>query len=142
DVEMYDPHVDINVPVPRYPASIFLIGTNHPEFLEFQFPKDSIVIDPWRYLPEQPGVKLVSVGRAPVQPRHEQGRHGGWALPRSSMLELFCCHTGRFHSSLARCRERQGIPVHTADRLPPPQALIFSRLTQIPRGKDHNSSNP
>jgi UDPglucose 6-dehydrogenase len=70
DVEMYDPHVDV-APVPRYPASVFLIGTNHPEFLKFQFPKGSVVIDPWRYLSEQPGVKLVSVGRVPVQRREE-----------------------------------------------------------------------
>jgi UDPglucose 6-dehydrogenase len=66
DVEMYDPYVDVGMPVPRYPASIFLVGTNHPEFVKFQFPKGSVVIDPWRYIPEQPGVKLVSVGRMPV----------------------------------------------------------------------------
>lgn len=67
DVEMYDPYVDVGAPVPRYPASIFLVGTNHPDFVDFKFPKGSIVIDPWRYIPQQPGVKLVSVGRVPVE---------------------------------------------------------------------------
>jgi len=67
EVEMYDPHVDVRMPIPRYPASVFLIGTNHPEFMEFQFPEGSVVIDPWRYLPKQAGVKLVSVGHNPVQ---------------------------------------------------------------------------
>ena len=67
DVEMYDPHVDVGAPVPRYPASVFLVGTNHPEFVNFEFPEGSIVIDPWRYLPPQPaGVTLVSVGRVPA----------------------------------------------------------------------------
>lgn len=67
DVEMYDPHVDVGMPVPRYPAGVFLIGTNHADFLRFEFPKGSVVIDPWRYLPEQPdGVELVSVGRLPA----------------------------------------------------------------------------
>jgi len=49
DVEMYDPHVDSGSPLPAYPASVFLIGTR----------------DPWRYIPQRPGVKVVSVGRAP-----------------------------------------------------------------------------
>ncbi|MEO7336984.1 MAG: nucleotide sugar dehydrogenase [Caldimonas sp.] len=67
DVEMYDPHVDVGMPVPRYPAGVFLIGTNHADFVRFEFPKGSVVIDPWRYLPEQPeGVQLVSVGRVPA----------------------------------------------------------------------------
>ena len=61
DVEMYDPYVDEG-PVPRYPPSVFLIGTMHPDFLDFKFPEGSIVIDPWRYISEKQGVKLVSVG--------------------------------------------------------------------------------
>jgi len=65
DVEMYDPHVDENPP-PPYPPSVFLIGTRHHDFLDFNFPKGSVVIDPWRYLLEQPGVKLISVGRSEV----------------------------------------------------------------------------
>lgn len=50
-------------------------------------------------------------------------------VPAKSMQEdrLFARHTGRYHSSMNRCLahvketfERQGIPVHTADLLPPP----------------------
>jgi UDPglucose 6-dehydrogenase len=67
DVEMYDPYVDAGLPIPNYPASIFLVGTNHPDFVRFKFPNGSIVIDPWRYIPEQPGIQLVSVGRVPVE---------------------------------------------------------------------------
>jgi UDPglucose 6-dehydrogenase len=65
DVEMYDPCVDVGLPVPSYPASIFLIGTMHRDFVGFDFPEGSIVIDPWRYIPQRPGVKVVSVGRMP-----------------------------------------------------------------------------
>ena len=38
DVEMYDPCVDVGLPVPSYPASIFLIGTKQPNFVGFDFP--------------------------------------------------------------------------------------------------------
>ena len=64
DVEMYDPYVDVGLPIPNYPASIFLIGTKHPEFVTFKFPEGSIVIDPWRYIPEQAGLQVISVGRS------------------------------------------------------------------------------
>lgn len=65
DVEMYDPHVDPHIPVPRFPASVFLVGTMHKDFVNFKFPKGSVVIDPWRYIPPQDGVEVVSVGRVP-----------------------------------------------------------------------------
>ena len=63
DVEMYDPYVDPAAPVPAYPPSIFLIGTRHPGFVDFEFPERSIVIDPWRYVPQRPGVTVIGVGR-------------------------------------------------------------------------------
>ena len=66
EVEMYDPYVDAGMPIPRYPPSIFLVGTKHRDFLDFKFPAGSVVIDPWRYIPERPGVKVVSVGKTPV----------------------------------------------------------------------------
>jgi UDPglucose 6-dehydrogenase len=63
DVEMYDPYVDLGAPIPPYPPCTFLVGTNHPEFIHFPFPKGSVVIDPWRYIPDQPGVRIIGVGR-------------------------------------------------------------------------------
>ncbi len=56
----YDPHIDKEKP--NFGPSVFLIGTNHPEFADFEFPKGSVVIDPWRYIPNQPSIKLISVG--------------------------------------------------------------------------------
>ena len=63
DVEMYDPYVDPERPLPGYPPSIFLIATRHPDFVDFDFPQGSVVVDPWRYIPHRSGVRIVSVGR-------------------------------------------------------------------------------
>jgi UDPglucose 6-dehydrogenase len=67
EVVMYDPYVDVGAPTPSYSPSIFLIGTKHPEFVDFDFPEGSVVIDPWRYIPQRPGIEVVSVGRIPLQ---------------------------------------------------------------------------
>lgn len=58
-VRMYDPHID--EPYKFVLPSIFFIGTNHDDFLDIDFPKESIVIDPWRMI-EQDGIKLIKVG--------------------------------------------------------------------------------
>ncbi len=60
EVLIYDPRID--GPPPSFEKSVFLIGTKHPEFENFSFPDGSVVIDPWRYLPERPGVKIIRVG--------------------------------------------------------------------------------
>ncbi len=59
-VIMYDPHIDEKMDF--FWPSVFFIGTKHEEFLTFKFPIGSVVIDPWRYIPEQDGVKLIKVG--------------------------------------------------------------------------------
>jgi len=61
EVEMYDPWVDASEP-PLQNAAVFFVGTNHDKFLDYNFPEGSVVIDPWRMLQEQKGVRLVSVG--------------------------------------------------------------------------------
>jgi UDPglucose 6-dehydrogenase len=61
---LYDPHVEgAQRDLARLKPHVFLIGAKHPEFTTLKFPKGSVVIDPWRYLPAQPeGVTLVPVG--------------------------------------------------------------------------------
>ena len=61
DAEMYDPWIDESSAPIDEPA-VFFIGTNHDAFLEYNFPKGSVVIDPWRMMTEQKGVELISVG--------------------------------------------------------------------------------
>jgi len=60
-VDMFDPWIDqINPPLKE--KAIFFIGTNHDLFMDYKFPKGSIVIDPWRFIKSQDKVKLISVG--------------------------------------------------------------------------------
>jgi len=58
---MYDPWVDFSNP-PLEERAIFFIGTNHDVFREYNFPEGSVVLDPWRMISKQIGVKLVSIG--------------------------------------------------------------------------------
>lgn len=59
-VLMYDPHIDDDLSFNK--PTLFFIGTNHDEFLDFKFPKKSVIIDPWRYLPDIKDVKIISIG--------------------------------------------------------------------------------
>jgi len=59
-VEMYDPWVDKISP--EFEKGCFFIGTKHPEFLEFDFPEGSVVLDPWRYIPDRHGVTMIRIG--------------------------------------------------------------------------------
>jgi len=63
NVEMFDPWID-NTEPPLNEKALFFIGTNHDKFLDYKFPKGSIVIDPWRYISEQEDVKLIRVGNS------------------------------------------------------------------------------
>jgi len=56
----YDPYID--EVMPEFEPSVFLIGTKHPQFMDIKFPKGSIVIDPWRYIPNQKGIKVIKIG--------------------------------------------------------------------------------
>ena len=41
---------------------VFFIGTKHPDFINFKFPKNSIIIDPFRYIYEANGSKIIRIG--------------------------------------------------------------------------------
>ena len=60
---MYDPYVDEPTrDLSTLSPHVFLIGAKHRQLASLVFPKGSVVIDPWRYLPPQDGVSLISVG--------------------------------------------------------------------------------
>jgi UDPglucose 6-dehydrogenase len=63
EVEQYDPHVDPG-PCPFDEAGVYVVATCHPEFGDpsWDFPHGSVVLDPWRYVPQRPGVEVVPVG--------------------------------------------------------------------------------
>jgi UDPglucose 6-dehydrogenase len=83
DVEMYDPFIDTNACKFDWPG-VYFVATNHRQFADpsWTFPAESVVIDPWRYIPRRmDDVEVVHVG---------VGREGG--LPGNNddrlMLEL------------------------------------------------------
>lgn len=63
EVKIYDPWID-STEAPIKEKSIFFIATNHDTFLEYKFPQGSVVIDPWRYINDQEGVRLIKVGNS------------------------------------------------------------------------------
>jgi len=61
DAQMYDPYIDKSPPPLQEPA-IYFIGTRHKEFGTYSFPKGSCILDPWRYIKDQPGVEIIRIG--------------------------------------------------------------------------------
>ena len=43
-------------------SQLYFIGTKHPEFTSFPFEKGSVIIDPWRYIPESDEYKVIHIG--------------------------------------------------------------------------------
>jgi UDPglucose 6-dehydrogenase len=62
DPPTWDPHID-GGPLPHTRPRVFVVATMHPEFAEYAYPRGSVVIDPWGYVPDQDGVTVVRVGR-------------------------------------------------------------------------------
>lgn len=66
EFEHYDPYVDVTKTFSSYPwawrSSAFFIATKHDRFRDWKFPPGCIVIDPHRYISDQPGVKVIRMG--------------------------------------------------------------------------------
>lgn len=63
DVELYDPFVDPGRPRPLDGPRVYVIGTKHPSFTDYPIPAGSVVLDPHGYMPDQPGVTVIRIGR-------------------------------------------------------------------------------
>ena len=65
DVPLHDPHTQQTHPheveCPAEPH-VFFISTKHGEFTEYKYPDGSIIIDPWRYIPDMDGVTVHRLG--------------------------------------------------------------------------------
>ncbi len=62
----YDPHVDgngVSIPTCQQTPVAYLICTKHECFKDYKFPPGSIVVDVFRFIGPQDGVKIISVGR-------------------------------------------------------------------------------
>lgn len=60
---MWDPYVDSKKPAELDKPAVFFVGTRHEQFRDFDYPKGSVVIDPFGYVTQREGVTLVKVGR-------------------------------------------------------------------------------
>lgn len=61
-VSMWDPYVDDSENDSQQEPMIYFIGTKHPDFTTYSYNQGSIIIDPWRYIPEQENCRLIHVG--------------------------------------------------------------------------------
>ncbi|MBC8428574.1 nucleotide sugar dehydrogenase [bacterium] len=43
---------------------LYFIGTKHPDFTSFNFEDGSIIIDPWRYIPDIDNCEVISIGNS------------------------------------------------------------------------------
>jgi UDPglucose 6-dehydrogenase len=60
-VDVYDYFVDPTTK--QFGPSVFLIGTKHDRWPQFPFAQGSVILDPWRYIPQRNGVLVVPIGR-------------------------------------------------------------------------------
>jgi UDPglucose 6-dehydrogenase len=66
DVTILDPYVDSVTELKNHiewKPTLFFIGTKHEQFKNFEFPKDSVIIDPFRYIEPKDGITVISLGR-------------------------------------------------------------------------------
>ena len=71
-VVMWDPYVDDSetklgwrgqkLGYHSIEPTIYFIGTKHPDFTTYSYNQGSIIIDPWRYIPEQENCEIISIG--------------------------------------------------------------------------------
>lgn len=66
-VKAYDPYVNIGQAAPLDAPAIFFIGTRHDEFVHYEWPAGSIVIDPWRFIPDSRDSEVIAVGKPRAQ---------------------------------------------------------------------------
>lgn len=60
---IWDPYVDkVNGVHELREPHVFFIGTKHDDFKNFNFPKGSVIIDPFRYIPKQEDIQLIRLG--------------------------------------------------------------------------------
>jgi UDPglucose 6-dehydrogenase len=61
-VLMWDPYVDTHKLLTGKESMVYFIGTKHPDFTSYKYNKGSIIIDPWRYIPEQSNCEVIHIG--------------------------------------------------------------------------------
>jgi len=62
DVEIWDPYVDGSENESQQEPMIYFIGTKHPDFTTYLYNQGSIIIDPWRYIPDINNCEVIRIG--------------------------------------------------------------------------------
>ena len=57
----YDPYIDLESL--EFLEGVYFIATKHPNFKKFEFPKGSIIIDPFRYIDFKEGCEYIPLGK-------------------------------------------------------------------------------
>jgi UDPglucose 6-dehydrogenase len=63
----YDPLIDPVGATPTSSPACYFVATMHRAFATFPFPAGSVVIDPWRYVPDRTDVEVVRIGERPLK---------------------------------------------------------------------------
>ena len=63
-VSMWDPYVDTHKLLTGKEPMIYFIGTKHPDFISYEYNQGSIIIDPWRYIPDIDNCEVISIGNS------------------------------------------------------------------------------
>ncbi len=56
-------HWEFDYPA-QLPVAVYVVATQHNKYSSLKFPKGSVVIDPFRFIPRQNDVKLVPIGKS------------------------------------------------------------------------------
>ena len=59
---MYDPYVDKEFTYNQNKPHIFFVSTRHKDFQSYNFAPGSIVLDPWRFIQNKEGIKVIRIG--------------------------------------------------------------------------------
>jgi UDPglucose 6-dehydrogenase len=76
-VTEHDPHVPLRANRTSLCPRVWLVGCRHPEFETLRLPKGSVVIDPWRYIPEEDGVEVIHLGADFRPAAHDRAARDG-----------------------------------------------------------------
>ena len=61
-VSMWDPYIDDSENDSQQEPMIYFIGTKHPDFTIYSYNQGSIIIDPWRYIPNINNCEVIRIG--------------------------------------------------------------------------------
>ncbi len=62
EASIWDPYVDTHTLLVGKKPMVYFIGTKHPDFTSYSYNEGSIIIDPWRYIPNIDNCTVIHIG--------------------------------------------------------------------------------